>query len=212
VIPSDVIEDAMDQAETTLSAKADTSPEGMAKMVEAFAPFGVTREMIEARIQRNLESISPAQVVTLKRIWVSLRDGMSRAGQWFEAAAAQDAARGGESLAAVKEALGGGQAMRTPTPPSRAPVPPSSPVAAPAAAPPPAAADEAPPWTDDAPAQDEAPDPAEWLRRVKSAQSFDDLQALDELIAVNFPEGQDRALLVEALAHRDRQLTKDQTK
>ncbi|WP_238327689.1 hypothetical protein [Paraburkholderia mimosarum] len=84
IIPSDVIEVAMTQADRTLKAKADTSPEAMAKMVEAFGEFGVTKEQIEKRIQRRLDAITAAQVVGLKRIYASLRDGMSEAGEWFE--------------------------------------------------------------------------------------------------------------------------------
>jgi hypothetical protein len=84
VIPSDVVEAAMQQADATLKAKADTSAEAMAKMVEAFAPFGVTKEQIEKRIQRRLDAITPMQVVTLKRIYASLRDEMSEPSEWFE--------------------------------------------------------------------------------------------------------------------------------
>jgi len=84
LIPGDVTAMAMEQASVTLKAKADTSPEGMAKMLEAFAPFGVTKAHIEARIQRRLDAITAAQVVQLKRIWSSLRDGISEAAQWFE--------------------------------------------------------------------------------------------------------------------------------
>jgi hypothetical protein len=88
VIPSDVVEAAMQQADATLKAKADTSAEAMAKMVEAFAPFGVTKEQIEKRIQRRLDAITPMQVVTLKRIYASLRDEMSEPSEWFETGAA----------------------------------------------------------------------------------------------------------------------------
>lgn len=84
MIPGDVIDGAMQQAEVTLRTKADTSPEAMAKMVEAFAPFGVTKEHIEKRIQRRLDTIQPAQVVMLKRVYASLRDDMSVPGDWFE--------------------------------------------------------------------------------------------------------------------------------
>ncbi|MFP4895777.1 hypothetical protein [Paraburkholderia sp. EG304] len=84
VIPRDVVDSAMDQADVTLKAKADTSPEAMAKMVDAFAAFSVTKEQIEQRIQRRLDAITPAQVVSLKRIYASLRDGMSEPGEWFD--------------------------------------------------------------------------------------------------------------------------------
>lgn len=86
VIPGDVVEAAVHQCGVTLNAKADTSAEGMQKMVEAFKPFGVTREQIEKRIQRRIDAITPAQVVGLKKVYASLRDGMSVAGDWFEAA------------------------------------------------------------------------------------------------------------------------------
>lgn len=84
VIPGDVIEAAMKQADTTLHAKADTSPEAMARMVEAFGAFDVTKEHIEKRIQRRIEAIQPAQVVSLKKVYASLRDGMSAPHEWFE--------------------------------------------------------------------------------------------------------------------------------
>lgn len=84
VIPGDVTEAAVTQCEVTMRTKADTSPEAMAKMVEAFEKFGVVRDQIEKRIQRRLDAIQPAQVVSLKKIYASLRDGMSTAADWFD--------------------------------------------------------------------------------------------------------------------------------
>jgi hypothetical protein len=84
VIPKDVQDAAEQQAALTLKVKADTSPEAMAKMLDAFAPHGVTKDHIEKRIQRRLDAISPAQVVSLKRIYASLRDEMSTAAEWFD--------------------------------------------------------------------------------------------------------------------------------
>lgn len=86
VIPGDVTEAAVEQCEVTMKATADNSPEAQAKIVSAFAAFGVTKEQIEKRIQRRLDSVQPAQVVSLKKIYASLRDGMSAVSDWFEAA------------------------------------------------------------------------------------------------------------------------------
>lgn len=83
-IPGDVTEAAMTQAEATLKTKADTSPEAMAKMLDAFAPFGIEKAHIEKRIQRRLDAITAAQVVSLKRIYASLRDDMSSPAEWFD--------------------------------------------------------------------------------------------------------------------------------
>lgn len=85
IIPGDVTETAVNQCEVTMKTTADTSPEAMQKMVTAFDSFGVTKEQIEKRIQRRLESIQPAQVASLKKIYASLRDGMSAANDWFDA-------------------------------------------------------------------------------------------------------------------------------
>lgn len=86
VVPGDVIEAAVKQCEQTLHASADTSPDALKKIAEAFAPFGVTKEHIEKRIQCRLEAIRPAQIVQLKKVYASLRDAMSVPGDWFEVA------------------------------------------------------------------------------------------------------------------------------
>lgn len=85
VIPGDVTEAAVSQCETTMHASADTSPEAIKKLVDAFAPYGVTQQQIEKRIQRRIDAIQPAQVVSLRKIYASLRDGMSITADWFEA-------------------------------------------------------------------------------------------------------------------------------
>jgi hypothetical protein len=85
VIPGDVIEAAVQQCEMTLKASAGTGPEVQQALVTKFAEFGVSKAQIEARIQRRLDSIVPAQVVLLRKIYSSLKDGMSKAGDWFEA-------------------------------------------------------------------------------------------------------------------------------
>lgn len=84
VIPGDVTEAALEQCERTMQAAADVTPEGVKKLVEAFAEFGVSPAQIEARIQRRLDAVRPAQVVMLRKIFTSIRDGMSEPRDWFE--------------------------------------------------------------------------------------------------------------------------------
>jgi DNA-binding FadR family transcriptional regulator len=84
VIPGDVVEAAVSQCETTLHATADVSPEGVKKLVDAFAAIGVTKEQLEARIQRRIDSIQPAQVVAIRKIYVSIKDGLSTKDEWFD--------------------------------------------------------------------------------------------------------------------------------
>lgn len=84
VIPGDIVDEAVRQCETTLKTSADNSPETQKKMLIALGEFGVSKEQVEKRIQRRIDAITPAQVVSLKKIFASLRDGMSSVEDWFE--------------------------------------------------------------------------------------------------------------------------------
>lgn len=84
VIPGDVIDAAVDQCDQTIRASADTSPEGVKKLLKSFEKHGVTKEAVEKRIQCRIEAISPAQVVSLIKIGTSIKDGMSTAKDWFD--------------------------------------------------------------------------------------------------------------------------------
>lgn len=85
VIPGDIVEEAMRQCDATLAASADTGPEAQKKIVTSFSQIGVTKAQIEGKIQRRMDSITAAQVITLRKIMSSLRDGMSSPEDWFEA-------------------------------------------------------------------------------------------------------------------------------
>jgi hypothetical protein len=84
LIDGDVIEAAIDQCTRTLETKVDVTPDGIKRMLEAFAPFKVNQRMLEARIGRNLSSITPAQMVGFKNILNGLKDGMSAVENWFD--------------------------------------------------------------------------------------------------------------------------------
>jgi hypothetical protein len=84
IIPGDVIDAAVTQCEETLKAKADTSPEALKKLIEAFSNYHVTKEQIEKRIQRHLDTITAAQLVQLRKVYNSIKDGMSSVADWFE--------------------------------------------------------------------------------------------------------------------------------
>lgn len=88
LIPGDVQEAVEDAMRHTLKATADVTPEGIKKMLEAFQAFGVNQKMLEARIQRNLSAMDPAQWVGLRTVYNSLRDGMGSPEQFFDIALA----------------------------------------------------------------------------------------------------------------------------
>lgn len=102
IIPGDIVEEAVEACDTTMATKFEVTPERLKKMLEVFAGYGVTKEQIEARVQCHLEAIKPAQLANLGKILNSIKDGMSKAEDWFErpaeAAPSADAAKPKRSL------------------------------------------------------------------------------------------------------------------
>lgn len=84
IIPGDVIDAAVEQCERTLNTTADISPENIANMLKLFEKVGVSKVQIEKRIQRRIDTIQPAQMVSLRKIYKSLSDGMASVGDFFE--------------------------------------------------------------------------------------------------------------------------------
>jgi hypothetical protein len=72
VIPGDVQEAAERQCEVTLKTKVDITPELIQTLVDSFAAFGVTKEMIEKRIQKRMDAITPGAVINMRKIYNSL--------------------------------------------------------------------------------------------------------------------------------------------
>lgn len=84
IIPGDVIDAAVEQCDATLRTTADVSPENVAKMVALFEKLGVSKTQIEKRIQRRIDAIQPAQMVSLRKIYKSISDGMAGVADFFE--------------------------------------------------------------------------------------------------------------------------------
>lgn len=82
LIPGDIVDAAVERCEKTIAEQATDEKKKL--LVDAFAKHGVNRKMIETRIQRNVDSITGSKMVELRRIYVSLKDGVSDIGQWFD--------------------------------------------------------------------------------------------------------------------------------
>lgn len=94
IIPSDVVDTALDQCAITMNASADTSKEGVKKLVDAFKTVDVDKVSIEEFIGSRIDAIKPAQVVKLREIFTSLKDGMSKPWDWFNIDAPKQATDG----------------------------------------------------------------------------------------------------------------------
>lgn len=104
VIPGDVIESAVKQCEITIKTNVDVTPDGIKVLLEAFESVSVTQSMLEKRIQCRMEAIRPAQVVNLRKIYTSIRDGMSMPADWFDMEAVKSDAPGSKKLPGIADA------------------------------------------------------------------------------------------------------------
>ena len=84
VIPGDVTEAAVQWCNDTLKASCDVGPEAQKRMLETFKKIGVTKEQIEAKIQRRVDAIQPAQMIMLRNIYAAIADGMAAAADYFQ--------------------------------------------------------------------------------------------------------------------------------
>lgn len=109
IIPGDITEEAVAECDKTLAATAKVTPERIKSMVTMFGEFGVTRTQIEARIQRRVDTVTPALLIQLAKIYQSLKDGMSAPADWFEA---EQQAEGQEQPAPAAKKKGGTAALK----------------------------------------------------------------------------------------------------
>ena len=86
VIPSDVVDAAVEECDRTVMSTLDMSDSGIEKLVKAFENFNVSPKQLEEFICRSLHSITPVLMLRLKKVYNSLKDGMSAPGQWFPGA------------------------------------------------------------------------------------------------------------------------------
>ena len=84
VIPGDVVDEAVKQCQKTITTHLSIDADAIKKLVTAFEELGVTKAQIEARIQRSVSAIEPAQFVKMREIYASIKDGMSAPADWFE--------------------------------------------------------------------------------------------------------------------------------
>lgn len=84
VIPKDLQESALEECNRTMASMEDEDrPERIRKMLKAFAELGVTKDDLEAHLRHHVESTSEAEIISLRKIIVSIMDGHTRPEEWF---------------------------------------------------------------------------------------------------------------------------------
>lgn len=84
IVPSDIVEEATKQVRKTLESSDIPVQEQVKKMCMAFDELGVSVEMLEQRLGHKLSATIPSEIVTLKSIYKSIKDGMAPRDHFFD--------------------------------------------------------------------------------------------------------------------------------
>lgn len=107
VIPGDVVDAAVEKCNQTL-ANGNSRPL-KDRIRETIALFGekhsVTQEMLEKFIGSNADAFSEQDMVKLKHVWTSLRDGMGKREDFFDIKRPETAAPKSDAIAGFEEHL-----------------------------------------------------------------------------------------------------------
>lgn len=85
VLPAYFVEDCINECKKTLAGQNDVPlVDRVRKMVVQFGKYGVSAEMLERRLGRKLETITPEEFVEFTGIFNSLKDKQSTVADWFD--------------------------------------------------------------------------------------------------------------------------------
>ena len=104
VVPGDVVDAAVTQCETTLRTKVDVTPEGIKALLTAFSEIGVSADQIAQKLGHKVDSIVPAEIVRLRKIFRGIKDGYSTAEAEFPRQEGEAPAKGPAATAAATAA------------------------------------------------------------------------------------------------------------
>jgi hypothetical protein len=84
ILPPDIVEAALTECKQTLAGgNGEPIADRIRKMIRAFEKYGVTNAMIELRLGHSLDTVLPDEIADLQGIFNSLKNGMSKASDWF---------------------------------------------------------------------------------------------------------------------------------
>lgn len=97
VIPRDVTEAAVNEIKQTLKVgSGEPLQDRVAKMLFAFQELGVTHELVERRLGHEIKTINDDELVELRSIFTSLKDGETKRQEWFELSSSVEGGKAAE--------------------------------------------------------------------------------------------------------------------
>lgn len=84
IVPGDVVEAAVRQCEVTAAGEIGDVKDAIPKLLDAYGKLGVSRSMIERRLHHRLEATTQPEILQLRHIYQTIRDGAAGVEQFFE--------------------------------------------------------------------------------------------------------------------------------
>lgn len=86
ILPNDFVEMAIAECKKTLAGNNDVPLiDRVRKMIISFEKLGVTKEQIECRLKRKVETMTEDDIVDYIGIYNAIKNGESKPHEWFEA-------------------------------------------------------------------------------------------------------------------------------
>jgi len=90
IIPDDIVDMAVEECSKTMVANTKSDEKTVTALVDSFSQYNVNPKMIEARIGRKLSAITAMQVSDLRKVYMSLRDGIGTVDKFFDTSIAPE--------------------------------------------------------------------------------------------------------------------------
>ena len=84
LLPGDIVELAVETCDATLNGSIGNLGKAIEDILVAFDSLGVIKEDIEGYLQRKLESLVPADIVNLRKIHTSIKNGIAPKEEYFQ--------------------------------------------------------------------------------------------------------------------------------
>lgn len=122
ILPPDLVDAAVNRCRATLAGKTETPmADRIRALVDGFAAIGVTAALIERRVGKKLDQLLPDELVDLRAVYKSIKDGVGKASDYFNDGAQQEATAADAAPAkrrpAVLAAVAATVALAEPEPP-----------------------------------------------------------------------------------------------
>ena len=84
IIPGDIVEAAQNQCEATLNSDEEPIQVKIQKIITVFTSLNVSVEMIEKKMGKSINALNNPDILTLRKIYQSLKDGMASIDNFFD--------------------------------------------------------------------------------------------------------------------------------